>query len=79
MFVEVRIVFTLGGDTDRESIQGTFWNDRNVLCIGLDSGYNNYIYVQKLSNFLLKICALYMLYHDKKILRKQIIILVCQP
>lgn len=51
MFVEVRIVFTLGGDTDRESIQGTFWNDRNVLCIGLDSGYNNYIYVQKLSNF----------------------------
>lgn len=59
MVVEVRIVVTPGGDTDRERAQGTFWDDGNVLCICLDSGCNNYIHMQKLSSFSLKICTLY--------------------
>ena len=47
--VEVGTVVTPREDIDRESKQGTFWDDGNFLCIGLTSGYNSYIHMQKLS------------------------------
>lgn len=46
MIVEVRIVVTLKGDTAWERAQAT-WDEGNVLCIGLDSGYNSYVCICK--------------------------------
>ena len=41
------------GIGERKELTGwgkeTFWDDGNFLCIGLNSGYNSYIHMQKLS------------------------------